>query len=249
MPKLIVVDGAAELKTANVRELETAYRIEIRTRTGSEGRSGSPIENRFGSREKEVDQQMHGNTSHLKAARAYAGKISPKDDAEWTLPKLYQAYQLYFFDYLGKVYKDPSWGKTADEHEKEVSKYSGEEDFIPVDYDFSLLVQTAPILPPSEHKVQRQGVFANCAYYTNRTIRRMKPGEKVLVRGEPHCANIVYVKIGEKWTVAIGRDLHLFEGFTLYQASLATQEWRRQNRSLWRASKRSPRANEIRSTP
>jgi len=247
LPKLIVVDGAAELKTANVREIETAYGIEIRTRKGSEGRSGSPIENRLGSREKEVDQQMHGNTSHLKAARAYTGKISPKDDAEWTLPVLYQAYENYFFEYLGKVYKDPSWGETAVEHEWKMRKYCGEKEFIPAEYDFSLLVQTAPILLPSEHKVQTQGVFANCAYFTNRAIRRLKPGAKVPVRGEPHCANIVYVKIGKKWTIAIGRDLRLFEGFTLYQASIATQEWRRQNRSLWRASKRSPRANEIRS--
>jgi len=246
LPKLIVVDGAAELKTANVRELEVAYGIEIRTRKGSEGRSGSPIENRFGTREKEGDAQMHGNTSHLKAAREYTGRVSPKDDAEWTLPALYKAYDLYFFEYLGKVYVDPSWGKTPDMHEKEVRRYCGEKDFIAVDYDFSLVILTSPILAPQQHVVQKQGVQANYAYYTNSAIRRQKPGGKVSVRGEPHCANIVYVRVGEKWTIAVARDLRLFEGFTLYQAAIAMQQWRRQNRSLWRQSKRSNRAFEIR---
>jgi len=246
LPKLIVVDGAAELKTANVRELETAYGIEVRTRKGSEGRSGSPIENRIGSRERESDQQMHGNTSHLKAARAYTGRISPKDDAEWTLPALYKAYELYFFEYLGKVYVDPCWGKTPEAYEKEVRRYCGEKDFIQVEYDFSLVILTAPIVPPRERLIQKQGVQANYAYYTNSAIRRLKPGDVVSVRGEPHCANIVYVRIGGKWTIAVARDLRLFEGFTMYQAAIAMQQWRRQNRSLWRKSKRSPRALELR---
>lgn len=246
IPNEVVVDGAKELKTGNVRALETAFGIEVRGRTGSEGRSGSPIESRFGSRTKEVDQQLPGSTSHLQEARRYAGKISPTDDAEWTLPALYLAYEAYFFEKLARVHKDPIWGQSPEEHEAEVIRWCGKKSFIEAHYDFDLLIMTAPLLRCQSYIVQQQGVNANCGYYTNSAIRRAKPGEKVLVRGEPHCANITYVYINDKWTIAIARDLRLFEGFTLYQAAIALQEWRRQNRRLGRDSRWSPKAIQLR---
>lgn len=247
LPKTVIVDGAPDLKTANVRELESSYDMELRHRKGSDPRSGSPIESENAARDQEVDKQLPGSTSHYHVARLYTGRISPAEEATLTLPDLYVKYEAYFFTLRSKIYVDPELGTTPEKYEDQLRRNNGSAEFIHVDLDINLIIMTAPLLRNATHKIQIQGVYANSNYFTNLAIRRAKTGASIAVREEPQCANLIYVRIdNKKWESARARDLRIFEGFTTYTASIARDELRRQGRSKSRASRRCPTAIEVR---
>ncbi|WP_432260826.1 hypothetical protein [Cupriavidus sp. TMH.W2] len=221
--KEYVVDRATDLSTESVHELKDALGCKIRQRKGTDPRSGSPIESQNSAREKEVDMQMHGNTSHLKSARLYTGKTSPKDDAEWTFPGLYRAYEEYFFHFRTKINIDVDLGMTPEAYELHQGKYCGVENFIPAEYDFDLLVLTAPLIGSGERKIQQSGIWVLGEYYTNNAIFRAKTGTFVPVRAEPQCAAVIYVYIEEEWKVAYSRNPDL-RHFTSYELSIADRQ-------------------------
>ncbi|RDJ98349.1 hypothetical protein [Cupriavidus lacunae] len=237
LAKTFVVDGGFDLHTESVAAMEEAFGITIRKRKGSDPRSGSPIESQNRAREQQVDKQMHGNTSHLKAARRYAGRKLPRDDAEWTLPALYLAYQDYFFELRAKHQKHVKTGRTPEQYENELRRYCGSRDFLPVSYDFDLVMLTAPIFHSATRTVEPQGVFVDGQYFTSAAIANTKAGSKLPVRVEPHCANLIYVKTTNGWRAAFARNLQPYRKWTWHEAAIAYSQWKKLATSASRKSK------------
>jgi hypothetical protein len=228
LPKLIVVDGGKEFRSAAFLWFCRLYGISIRFRPKARPRTGSIIERVLGATETEFFARLEGNTRSLRNVRMTTKSVDPFGRAEWTLAALQGGIDEYF--YIRDSRPHPTLGMSASDYEAKRFRECGVREHVSVKYDEDLLLLTCPFAKRPSHRVDtKRGVWADFTYYWHDSFRAMKPGTVVRVRVERWNAMVVYVETNSGWVTAIARDLQCLMGRTRREVELALREERRRN--------------------
>jgi hypothetical protein len=228
LPKVIVVDGGKEFRSAAFLWFCRLYGISVRFRPKARPRTGSSIERVLGATETELFARLEGNTRLLRNARMTTKSVNPFDRAEWTLTALQGSIDGYF--HIRDSRPHPTLGMSASDYEAKRIRECGVREHVSVKYDEDLLLLTCPFAKRKNHRVDPQrGVWADFTYYWHPSFRAMKRGTVVSVRVERWNAMVVYVETNAGWVTAIARDPQCLLGRTRREVELALREERRRN--------------------
>jgi transposase InsO family protein len=101
LPQIVVVDNGAEFNSTDFETLLAYYRCTKKQRPSAKGRFGSVIERFFGVANEEFWHNLKGNTQIMQKVREVTKGVNPKNQAVWTLGKVYE----YLCEYVYEVYE------------------------------------------------------------------------------------------------------------------------------------------------
>jgi putative transposase len=240
LPRVIVVDGGKEFRTAAFTKFCSIFGIEIRYRAPGRPRGGTLIERMFGVTEDEFLSGLQGNTSQLKEARMTTASVQPNQFRTWTFPALYRALDNYLFRTRPEVVH-PAIGMTPAAYEAYRMEQTGHRRSTLVAFDENLLLLTCPAPSRLYHKIYPgRGIWDSGHFYWHPEFSQLR-GQKLEIRVEPWNENVLYAYSGRRWIVAIKRNVEPYHARTRYEVDQARREGNRLNRSAAARDQRSPK--------
>jgi hypothetical protein len=239
LPRVIVVDGGKEFRTAAFIFFCRLFQISIRYRSAGRPRGGAPVERMFGVAQEELIAGLEGNSLQLAEARMTTRSVQPNQFRKWTFPQLYRSLDHYLFvDRPNNVH--PALGMTPAQFEEHRIAETGRRSHMTVEFDENLLLLTCPSPLRSRHKIYPQrGIWECGRMYWHADFSGLG-GKQCEVRIEPWCANVRYAHTGRRWVTAVVRSVEPFQGRTHYEVELARREAARFNRLAAERDRRTP---------
>lgn len=227
LPRLLSVDNGKEFHSKVLELVAKLLGIDIRYRAPGMPRGGAMVERLIGATEQEVVAHMEGNTRQMKDPRLVTKSVNPFNRAVWTLTAAYFALEEYLFEVRpNRIH--PALGKTPNEYEAQRMHETGERSHRLVAFNEDFMLLTAPHAHRKMHKVdKRRGVWVDGQWYRHPEMDRLQRGEKVEVKVEPWCFNVIYVYIRDHWVAAIGSNSRAFAGRHRAEVHLAMRAERR----------------------
>ncbi|CAN7760303.1 hypothetical protein [Paraburkholderia hospita] len=211
LPRIVVVDGAAEFKSGAFKSFCDMLGIDVRYRATNKPRGGGPIESLFGVTEDEFINGLEGSSILLKQPRAISLVQLPNERRRWKFESLYEALEFYLFQTRPTVVH-PRLGMTPLEFESIRLQESGSREHLTVAFDENLLLLTSSYPPQHRHKVHpHRGIWETGDYYWHSDMSSLG-GQRLEVRVEEWCTNVIYVNTGKKWLTAIRRSVEPYCG-------------------------------------
>lgn len=227
LPKVLVVDGGKEFRSAELAFFCQLFEIDLRHRPPGMPRGGTVVERAMGYTETELIAQLEGNTRIMRNVRMVTKDVEPYQFRCWTLTALWGALDELLFT-IRDNRTHPTLGVSPRAFEEKRIIETGIREHTFVRFDEDLLLLTCPH-PKNRFRIidRIRGVWADNMYYWHDDFRSAKSQEKVEVRIEPWNANVIYVYYRTRWVAAIARDLRGFGRRTRYEVELALREERR----------------------
>lgn len=212
LPRALVLDNGREFHSEALLLFCSLFNIKIIWRRRSRPRDSSMVERMLGATEKEVINQLDGNSLAMKDPRMVSTTHHPDKHIKWTLPGLYGAIEYYLFDVHAKRIH-PRFGTSPVDYEKRLMLECGARAHVIVRFDETFKLLTSPHSGQATRKIDRQrGVYVDGFYYWHDKLALAKPGETAVVRVELWRARIVYVLFRDNWYIAQARDGGVLEG-------------------------------------
>ena len=230
-PQVLVVDGGKEFKSIYFDALLARYECTKKIRPPSESRFGSVCERLFGTSNSQFIHNLKGNTQIMQNVRQVTKYVDPKNQAVWTLGKLYE--QLC--EYAYKVYESnvhPGLSQTPEEAFALGFRNFGSRSQRFITYDRAFFIWTLPTTKKGQAKVQTsKGIKINSIMYWCDAFRNPQLEETwVDVRYDPHNIGIAYAYIGKQWIECFSQYYSKLQGRTEKELMIITNEIRAKNR-------------------
>lgn len=212
LPKILVLDNGKEFHSHALLLFCSLFGITIRWRRASHPRDSTIVERMLGVTEKEIIQQLDGNSIAMKDPRMVSSTHHPDKHIRWTLPALHGVFEYFLFDVHCKRIH-PRFGMSPDDQEKRQLLEYGSRSHVVVRYDQTLKLLTAPHCGPATRVIDRKrGVYADGMWYWHDRLALAEKGEECEVRTELWRMRILYVCFRGNWYVAQARDGGRLEG-------------------------------------
>ncbi|QJW85565.1 DDE-type integrase/transposase/recombinase [Ramlibacter terrae] len=206
LPKILVLDNGKEFHSHALLLFCSLFGITIRWRRASHPRDSTIVERMLGVTEKEIIQQLDGNSIAMKDPRMVSSTHHPDKHIRWTLPALHGVFEYFLFDVHCKRIH-PRFGMSPDDREKRQLPEYGSRSHVVVRYDQTLKLLTAPHCGPATRVIDRKrGVYADGMWYWHDRLALAEKGEECEVRTELWRMRILYVCFRGNWYVAQARD-------------------------------------------
>lgn len=213
LPRALVLDNGQEFHSEALLLFCSLFGIKIVWRRRSRPRDSSVVERMLGATEKEVINQLDGNSLAMKDPRMVSSSHHPDKHIQWTLPGLHGAIDYYLFDLHAKRIH-PRFGMSPIDWEKRLLLECGARAHVIVRFDetFKLLTSPHPAQGATRKIDRQRGVYVDGFYYWHDRLALAKRGETAVVRVELWRARIVYVLFRDNWYIAQARDGGVLEG-------------------------------------
>lgn len=202
LPQILVVDQGSEFDNVYFDVLLAHYRITKKQRPAAKPRNGTVIECLFGVTDKEFWHNLKGNTQIMKLVRQVTKKVNPKNNAEWTLVRIY----LFFYFYCHEIYDTcphPALRMSPREAFKiglERGGLRGHTLISPKEFKF--LSMPEPRDRNGQRQVTAKGIKLHYIWYWHESfkkIRRKSQRVKVDVRFDPFDITVAYAYVDGEW--------------------------------------------------
>jgi len=228
LPQNVVVDGGRDFSSTYFETMLAFYESTKKTRPPAESRFGSVSERMFGTANTQVIYNLQGNTQIMRNVRQVTKSINPKENAIWTLEKLYfylcrWAYEVY------ETIEHPTLGQCPRDAYARGIISTGERPHRLVTYNEEFRILTLPTTPKTTAKViPGRGVKINYIYYWCDAFRDPKVEcERVMVRYDPFDMGRAYAYIKGQWVECYSEYYSIFHNRSEREVMLATVELRR----------------------
>jgi putative transposase len=230
LPQIVVVDNGAEFNSADFETLLAYYRCTKKQRPSAKGRFGSVIERFFGVANQEFWHNLKGNTQIMRNVRQVTKSVNPKNQAVWTLGKVYE----YFCEYAYEVYDTsphPALRLSPRDAFNAGIARGGSRDhlLIPPD-EFRLLSLPSPTDRGGKRKVTREGVKINHLYYWHKSFSGINVRDTdVEVKYDPFDITVAYAYVNKQWVKCSSGYLQELQGHSVRELMIATAELKKLN--------------------
>ena len=174
LPQTLVMDNGAEFNSSDFETLLAYYRCTKKQRPSAKRRFGSVIERFFGVANQEFWHNLKGNTQIMRNVRQVTKSVNPKNQAVWTLGKVYE----YFCEYVYEVYETsphPALRQSPRDAFNAGIARGGSRDHLLISPDeFRLLALPSPTEREGKRKVTREGGKINHLYYWHKSFSGIK---------------------------------------------------------------------------
>lgn len=231
LPQHLIVDNGPEFGSTYFETLLAYYEVTKLARPTAEPRVGSVIERLFRTSETEFVHNLQGNTQIMKLVRQVTQEVNPKQQAIWTLERLYDCFCVWSYEVydqlphstLGQSPRAAYLAGLAATGVRQSRHVSDDETF-----RLLMLPSTkrghAKVIPGSGVKVQY-------LYYWCDAFRQPQvEGTVVPVRYDPFNAGIAYAYVNGRWERCISERYAVFQGRSERELMLATVALRQQKR-------------------
>jgi putative transposase len=201
LPDTIITDNGPEFKSRAFKRLCAVYRITLRYRPKGRPRHGSVMERIFLTTDTQFVHNLFGNTKILRNVRIATKFVAPERHAEWSLPALYGALDMYFTELYGTD-PHPAHGEAPVAHLHRRLVESGLRMHRLVRFDRTLLIETCPPVDERGTRTadpQRGIKVHHLWYWTDAFIGHIAARKDVEVRVDPWDARVCYVLLGGHW--------------------------------------------------
>ncbi|HEY9696298.1 MAG TPA: Mu transposase C-terminal domain-containing protein [Trichocoleus sp.] len=236
LPQTIVVDRGSEFDNIYLDVLLARYRITKKQRPAAKPRYGSVMECLFGIADKEFWHNLMGNTQIMKSVRQVTKSVNPKNNAVWTLSRLYS----FFCIYCHEVYDNsphPAIRMSPCEAFRiglERGGLRGHTLISPEEFKYWSMPE--PRDRNGKRQVTAKGVKVHYIWYWHesfKTIRRRSQVVKVDVRFDPFDITVVYAYVDGKWVMCRPKrlnELEILVGRSEKEMLVAAEEIKRLNK-------------------
>ena len=230
LPQIIVVDNGAEFNSSDFETLLAYYRCTKKQRPSAKGRFGSVIERFFGVANQEFWHNLQGNTQIMRNVRQVTKGINPKNQAVWTLGKVYE----YFCEYVYEVYETsphPALRQSPRDAFNAGIARGGSRDHLLISPDeFQLLALPSPTDRGGKRKVTREGVKINHLYYWHKSFSGIKVRDTdVEVKYDPFDITVAYAYLNKEWVKCSSGYIQELQGHSVRELMIATTELKKLN--------------------
>lgn len=228
LPQNIVVDGGRDFSSTYFETVLARYECTKKTRPPTESRFGSVDERLFGKAHTQFIYNLQGNTQIMRNVRQVTKSIDPKENAIWTLEKLYiylckWAYEMY------ETVEHPALGLCPRNAYARGILTAGKRPHRLITYNEEFRLLTLPTTPKSTAKViPGRGAKINYIYYWSDAFRDPKvEEERVEVRYDPFGIGRSYAYVRGQWVECYSEYYATFRNRSEREVMLATAELRR----------------------
>ncbi|MBD1897731.1 DDE-type integrase/transposase/recombinase [Coleofasciculus sp. FACHB-129] len=230
LPQIIVVDNGAEFNSSDFETLLAYYRCTKKQRPSAKGRFGSVIERFFGVANQEFWHNLKGNTQIMRNVRQVTKGVNPKNQAVWTLGKVYE----YLCEYVYEVYEaspHPALRQSPRDAFNAGLARGGSRDHLLISPDeFRLLSLPSPTDREGKRKVTRQGVKINHLYYWHKSFSGIKVRDTdVEVKYDPFDITVAYAYVNKEWVKCSSGYIEELKGHSVRELMIATTELKKLN--------------------
>ena len=238
LPQTIVVDNGAEFHSTYFETLLATFECTKKHRPAAKGRFGSVCERLFGTNNTQFINNLAGNTQIMKNVRQVTKSVNPKNQAVWTLGKLYEYLSLWAYE-VYDTEDHPSLGQSPREDFSQGMIQSGNRNHKLIPYDKNFKILTLPTTKTGKAKVQQsRGVKINSIYYWSNLFRNPEvENTSVPIRYDPFNVGIAYAYVQGQWAECISQYYSEFQGHSEREIKLATSELRKRQRKNNKQSK------------
>jgi len=230
LPQIIVVDNGSEFNSGDFETLVAYYRCTKKERPSAKGRFGSVIERFFGVANQEFWHNLKGNTQIMGNVRQVTKGVNPKNQAVWTLGKVYE----YLCGYVYEVYEaspHPALRLSPRDAFNAGIARGGSRDHLLISSDeFRLLALPSPTDREGKRKVTRQGVKINHLYYWHKSFSGIKARDTdIEVKYDPFDITVAYAYVNKEWVKCSSGYLQELQGHSVREVMTATAELKKLN--------------------
>jgi putative transposase len=230
-PQMIVSDGGAEFGSLYYETLLARYECTKKERPASKSRYGNVIERLFDTSQTQFIYNLTGNTQlMLGDLRQVSREVTPKQLANWTLPRLHPRFGQWADLYNQAEHS--ALGQSPQEAFTAGLALGGERRHCMIPYNRDFIVDTMPTTPKGTAKVDlSRGIKVNYIYYWHDTFRHPAVGgQQVPVRYDPMNIGLAYAYVQGHWVQCISEHYARLSGRSEKILKLAAEELRARNR-------------------
>ncbi|MBD1864000.1 MULTISPECIES: Mu transposase C-terminal domain-containing protein [Trichocoleus] len=236
LPQIIVVDRGSEFDNVYFDVLLAHYRITKKQRPSAKPRNGSVMECLFGIADQEFWHNLMGNTQIMKSVRQVTKKVDPKNNAVWTLARLYLFFRIYC-DEIYDTSPHPAIRMSPRDTFRiglERSGLRGHTLISPEEFKYWSMPE--PRDRGGQRQVTAKGVKIHYIWYWHesfKTIRRRSRVVKVDVRFDPFDITVAYAYVDGEWVRCRPKrlsELEILSGRSEKEMLTAAEEIRRLNK-------------------
>ena len=231
LPQQIVVDNGPDFRSTYFETLLAYYGVSKLSRPAAEPRVGSLIERLFRTSETEFVHTLQGNTQIMKLARQVTQAVDPKNQAIWTLARLYDYFCLWSYEVYDQM-PHSTLGQSPRETYLAGLAASGLRPQRRVVYDETFRILMLPTTKQGQAKVMAgRGVKVNYLYYWCDAFRQPTVISSVVsVRYDPFNTGIVYAYVNGLWERCLSERYAAFQGRTEREMAVASAALRQHRR-------------------
>lgn len=230
LPDCIVVDGGKEFHSVYFDALLAHYDCIKKTRPPAKPKFGSLIERFFGTLNTMLFHNLSGNTQLTHDdVRQVTKDYNPKHLASWTLPRVYNRLNEFFFTIYDTI-KHPALMMAPRDAYNSTIVISGTRPYRRIAYDETFVLSTLPTTKKGTVKVDSsRGVKVNNIYYWCNDFKNPKVrGSQVPVKYDPYDMGVAYVYVFNHWVKCISEYYLIFKGRTERELAITTEIIRKQ---------------------
>lgn len=231
LPSHLVLDGGKEFQSVYFETLLARYDVKKKKRPGAKPRFGSVSERIFGTTNTVFIHNLLGNTKIMKNVREVTKKVNPKNNAVWTLEKLYEALSIWCFDIYDTKLHSSLDVSPRDAYLNRIAT-TGMREFTFISYDETFKMMTLPTTKKGTAKVQTgMGVKINNFYYWSEALLNPEiEGKQITVRYDPFNFGIAYAYVNKYWVKLRSEFFLILENRTEKEIKMASTEIRRRKK-------------------
>lgn len=227
LPQVLVVDSGPEFGSVYFETLMAFYECTKKSRPPSKGRFGSVCERLFGTTNTRFVYNLVGNTQLMRHARQVTKSFNPKEQAQWSLPRLYLRLREWAYDIYDAI-EHPTLGQTPGEAFAAGLHQSGSRPHRIIPYDADFQIQTLPSTRKGTATVDpSRGVKINYIYYWSNAFRQAGIAHRLVpIRYDPFDAGLAYAFVHGHWVRCISEYYARLRGRTEAELKLISAELR-----------------------
>ncbi len=225
VPRVVIVDGGSDFKSAYFEMLLASLSIMKKTRPAAKARFGSVMERVFETTNTQFVHNLRGNTQATRDPRTCSPSHNPKGLAVWTLADLDEELR----DWIDRVYsvnpKQVLGTSPLKAFEQGLADF-GRREHKRVIYSEDFVIQCLPSTDKGSVTVDpRSGIQVNytqywCAEFSDTSLH----GKLVPVRYDPWDLSRAYAYVHHRWVLCRSEEADLYSRLTIREMHCATEE-------------------------
>jgi putative transposase len=230
LPHTIIVDGGPDFKSTYFETLLSYYGCIRATRPWAKPRYGSVCERLFGTANTQFVHNLTGNTQIMKQVRQVTKKVSPREQAVWTLGDLYAYLTTWAYDVYDQEIH-PALGQSPRDAFKQGLTLSGARDHLKGLYDDDFRYLSLASTRKGTAKVEPgRGVKIQYLYYWSNAFQPREVEEtQVPVRYDPFNIGTAYAYVQGRWVQCRSEQYLQLQGHSERELQIASHELRKRH--------------------
>lgn len=230
LPHAIIVDGGPDFKSTYFETLLNYYGCVRATRPWAKPRYGSVCERLFGTANTQFVHNLTGNTQIMKQVRQVTKKVSPREQAVWTLGDLYAYLTTWAYDVYDQEIH-PALGQSPRDAFKQGLTLSGTRDHLKDLYDDDFRYLSLASTRKGTAKVEPgRGVKIQYLYYWSNAFQPREVEEtQVPVRYDPFNIGTAYAYVQGRWVQCRSEQYLQLQGHSERELQIASHELRKRH--------------------